>query len=92
MAVDDEGITDKDLDDLYDTVERHLQEGEFTEIDALIRRLDVGNITLMALIGWLAVTLPAKDQLPARPKLFKDVEAKARAMRFYSDDWLRGLE
>ena len=57
------------LDSLYDDIDDALLAGRFDEVDEKIRGLDVAALPVEVLLGWLTITHPAAEKLPARAGL-----------------------
>jgi len=53
------------LDSLYDDIDDALLAGRFDEVDEKIRGLDVAALPVEVLLGWLTITHPAAEKLPA---------------------------
>lgn len=64
-------INQKLLDTIYDTADRLMRYGQFTELDARLRNLNVRNMNEEEILGWLTATLPAKSKLKERPEFYK---------------------
>lgn len=82
-------MTDKELDELYDTADLLMKKGRWSLIDDLLEyyagaawRMDVDM-----LLGWATVTLPAKS------KLSKRVQFIDSCIKFHNEpDLWKGLD
>jgi hypothetical protein len=77
------GVGDTDAAGLkiYDVLDRLLIDGLFAVCDSILRRVDVERLDTKLLRSFLAVTIPAKNELPSRADLFRRIEAKMLAFR-----------
>lgn len=84
-----EGVSDKDLDDIYEAIDALLRAGSFKFLDELLRDWEARawRTPLDILLAYATATFPAKSKLPSR-KMFMD-----RCLRLYSSKKLwKGLE
>lgn len=63
---------DEVLDIIFQSFDRWFKEGRFDLANEVLTLVSVKNSTT-TLIGYLAATLPAKDKLPQRSKLYEDI-------------------
>lgn len=73
-------MQDAELDELYDKVDDLLDEGKFSELDTLISELDISKFGTFIMLGWLTLTLVAKDHLPSRAGLVRRCEARLQEL------------
>lgn len=90
--LDETGRTDDALDLLFDAIDEMMWNDRFGELDSLIAGLDASEYSIDVLLGVLTATLPAKERLPARPKLYEDIETVLDRRDQLEDGLLAGLE
>lgn len=67
---------DKQLDYMFDRYDDLLLEGKFNEVNELLGKVSVKDTPTTLLVGYLAITFLAKDKLPNRVKLYKNIETE----------------
>lgn len=91
-AIEASGKRDKALDELYDAIDEMLYEGKLPELGDLLEELDVSEMSIHVMLGFLTATLPARDQLSsAREALKSRVEAELRHRGEFRESLLAGL-
>ena len=86
------GQTDAALDLIYDSVDELMKNGAYPRLDAVLKGMQVPNLSVDVLLGVLTATLPAKNRLTSRPSLFLAVEKTLRDRDQYEEGLLTGLE
>lgn len=67
---------DLDIDELYRRIDNKLLSGDFLGIDNEIALIDVEHTSTIMLIGWLSITLAAKEKLTKRNLFVNSVRQK----------------
>jgi hypothetical protein len=86
------GNLDSALDVIYDAIDELMKEGRFREIDDELNRLDLAEHSTDMLLGVLTATLPGKNRLPSRAKLFAAVERELGKRGDLEPGLLSGLD
>lgn len=89
--LDRQGHTDLALDLIYESTDRFMRAGAFSELDALLATTSPDTLSLDLLLGVLTATLPAKSRLPTRDSFLAKVEETLRGRGEYEDGLLAGL-
>ncbi len=92
QRLDQAGHGDAALDLIYDSVDELMRSGALGQLDALLAHLAVADLSTDILLGILTATLPARTSLPARRKLFPEIEHALRGRGHHEDGILTGLE
>lgn len=92
VAVRHEQI-DHALDLIYASFNRLFASGRFTLASSLLRHVDLARLDTDTLVGLLAATLPAREELPDRPGLVARVRMVLQSTQpARIDALMRGLE
>ena len=67
-------MIDKQLDQIYDTIDDLLLANKFSEIDAILECLEM-DLGLDLLLGYFVATFPAKSKLKKRADFFAKLKA-----------------
>jgi hypothetical protein len=59
------------IDFIYDVIDTLNTDGLFTEVDEILRTLDVTRIPIDLQLAYLSITIPARDKLKERADLYK---------------------
>jgi hypothetical protein len=86
------GQIDAALDLTYDSIDQMMHQDHLNQLDGILAALAAGDLATDLLLGILTATLPAKNRLPARGRLFKEAERVMRQRGDYEDGLLAGLE
>jgi hypothetical protein len=86
------GSTGSALDLIYDGVDQLMRTGKFRELEATVSAMNASGFSTDLLLGMLTATLPVKNRLPSRAKLFRDTENILRQRGEYDQGLLIGLE
>lgn len=78
------------FDDMYDTFDEMIDAREFQKCDDILRAVEVEMYPLNVLLGFLTITLRARDNLPERHELYKRIYA--HLVREHAQFVLYGLE
>jgi hypothetical protein len=70
---DNPSLKDDIGDAIFDTIDRLLCDGKFSECDDLIASLDVNRIDTSAMRSFLVITSAAKSKLPSRRLLYSRI-------------------
>ena len=85
-------MKDAELDELYDKIDGLIGEEKFSELDTMIAELDMSKIGTIMAVGWLTLTLVAKDRLLSRAGLVSRCEARLQKLGVDRvDELLKGL-
>jgi hypothetical protein len=90
--LDEKGRTDAALDLIYDWVDEMLRNEKMVELDSALTKLSVADLSTDLLLGVLTATLPARNRLPSRSRLFAEIEKAIRNRGEYEEGLLTGLE
>ena len=86
------GHIDKALDMVYGHFDSLLRAGDYQRVDSLLASVDPKAFGTDLLLGFLTITLPAKERLASRGRLFGSIEQELRARGDWEDNLLAGLE
>jgi hypothetical protein len=67
---------DSAIDELYSRIDKKLSSGDFSGVDSELNMVDIENTDTIMLLGWLSITLAAKEHLMRRDKFVADVRNK----------------
>jgi hypothetical protein len=85
MSLERAGYLCSALDCLYLNIDTLLRSGQFSTIDDLVRRLEPNKLSIDFMIGILALTRPASEEIPSREQFFERawnaVESRQRSAR-----------
>lgn len=83
---------DKELDRIYDSVDKLMKTGQFSALDKLLARVEVKSASVDILLGYLTATLPAKKSLLGRSYFFDQVRLELIKLDEDPVALLKGLE
>jgi hypothetical protein len=84
---------DRALDDLYRRINDKLCAGDFSGVDTELGLVDIEQVNTVMLLGWLTITLEAKDKLTMRKNFAADVRKKLERIDYKRvNAQLSGLE
>jgi hypothetical protein len=92
QRLDKGGHSDAALDLIYDSVDELMQKEDFPKLDSILAKVRASDHSVDVLLGILTATLPARNRLRLRAKLFKDIERLLRERGEYEQGLLTGLE
>lgn len=71
-------MTDAAIDQLYSTIDALLRAGKFAAVDEmlLLATLDADQLSVTLLLGYLSITLAARDELTERSPLAVRIRAR----------------
>jgi hypothetical protein len=90
--LDARGHTDAALDLIYDSVDKLMRDGQFSKLDAILSGVPVASLTADILLGLLTASLPARNRLPSRKPLFRQIEQTFKNRGQLEPGLLTGLE
>jgi len=64
---------DAAIDVIFDKIDQMLTDGKFTEVDDILREIDVEKMKMVYLIGFLTITYAAHSKLVERDIFFERV-------------------
>lgn len=82
------------LDLIYDRLDDLLVAGDFDSCDAILAAVEVARLDPVGMVGFLTITLPARERLPSRAALVTRAREALSQRRPQNevDALLRGLE
>lgn len=81
------------LDHMYDTIDDMLIDGKFEEVDDLLNRVNVEQLSITLMLGYLTITLPWRSLSKCRAALYARIDARLREIDpARRESLLRGLE
>lgn len=86
------GHIDAALDLIYDRVDNLLSTGRFHDLDSILGKISLSNLTVDVLLGLLTSTLPGKTKLRFRTVFFHKVEEEIKKRGEWENGLLAGLE
>ncbi len=86
------GHVDRALDIIYGHFDSLLSAHDYLRADAILASIEPKDFGTDLLLGFLTVTLPAKQRLKLRQELFRKVEAELRTRADWQNNLLAGLE
>ncbi len=92
QRLDQAGHGDAALDLVYDSVDELMHSGELGQLDTLLAHVSPVDLSTDILLGILTATLPARTSLPARTKMFSEIEQALRNRGHYEEGILTGLD
>ena len=72
--IDNAKNIDSKLDFIFDCIDDMLIAGEFSEVNEIIKKVDINKYDISLLLGFLTITLSAKNKLPYRSEFFMNVK------------------
>lgn len=87
------GQVDSGLDLIYDSVDRYLRAGRFSEISDQLKSVDLGSLHAHTLLAILISTLPARSRLQGIHEIRLKTEAILKVRNEWKDnfDLFKGL-
>jgi hypothetical protein len=86
------GHIDKALDMVYGHFDSLLTDHDYARADALLASIEPKEFGTDLLLGFLTITLPAKQWLESRAVLFRKIEKDLRTRKDWENNMLAGLE
>lgn len=86
------GHIDKALDMIYGHFDSLLTARDYARADALLASIEPNEFGTDLLLGFLTITLPAKQWLGSRAALFRKIEKDLRTRKDWENNLLAGLE
>jgi hypothetical protein len=86
------GQIDAALDLLYDNIDALMTNGDFEQIDSVLRGVELESLSIDILLGLLTSTLPARTKLGSRKEFFVAVEKEIKRRGEWEKGLLTGLE
>lgn len=83
--------SDGALDRIFDFANQAMFDGEFDELDKVLKEVDVEEYSLDVLIGFLTATLPAASKLTHRTGLRRRIRKEAWRRKEWQKNLLDGL-
>lgn len=83
-----------ELDKIYNTIYDLLVNKKFMEVDDMLKNIDLENISITYIIGYLTITAAAKNKLKERSSFYEKVyfSISDKKGKNYTDRLLDGLE
>lgn len=80
------------LDLIYDRIDEMMRQSNLAELDRVLSRLAVAELSFHVLLGVLTATLPIRTRLPSRPGLFGRIGQILQERGENEEGLLAGLE
>lgn len=84
-------FSDEQLDELYDSIEDHLERRSYTELDCIFQQ-GPASLHTDEILGYLIGTVIVASELPHREGFFREAEVVIRERGEYEKGLLYGLE
>ncbi len=92
IRLDTHGHNEFALDLIYDSVDQLLFNQAFSQLDAILAKIDVSVASTDLILAILTSTLPPKSRLPSRHSLLERFESQLKADGEFEEGLLVGLE
>lgn len=92
QRLESHGQIDAALDMIYDSVDELMRNGEFARLDSILESILITELSVDILLGVLTATLPARNRVPSRSKLFGEIDLLLKERGEFEEGLLTGLE
>jgi len=91
LDADGRGESSAALDIIFRKMDQLLRDGNFPEVDRVVRCAPIEGTSLTVLLGLLSITLPASQHLPSRDSFFDQIWKACVARGRNAEKLLGGL-
>jgi len=84
--------TDAQIDVLFNTIDDLLLNGDFDQVNQILRDVDIKQTSIVEIVCYLSLTLAAYSQLSYRSEFYDAVKQEIIARDRNTDTLLQGLE